>query len=64
MLSDSELEKIVDKLIATSKSLIEERGANASGPLIGLVMKEVRGKANAASVSELVKKKLGQLQKE
>jgi Asp-tRNA(Asn)/Glu-tRNA(Gln) amidotransferase B subunit len=27
-------------------------------------MKEVRGKANATSVSELVKKKLGQLQKE
>ena len=30
MLSDAELEEIIDRLIATNKSLIEERGANAS----------------------------------
>ena len=58
MLSNGELEKIVDSIIESNRSLIEERGANAFGPLIGMVMKEVRGKANAASVSELVKKRL------
>jgi glutamyl-tRNA(Gln) amidotransferase subunit E len=58
MLSSEELEKIVDSVIERNRSLIEERGANAFGPLIGMVMKEVRGKAIAASVSELVKRKL------
>jgi glutamyl-tRNA(Gln) amidotransferase subunit E len=58
MLSSEELEKIVDNIIEANKSLIKERGENAFGPLLGMVMKEVRGKANAASVSELVKKRL------
>ncbi|MGA2308825.1 MAG: Glu-tRNA(Gln) amidotransferase subunit GatE [Candidatus Bathyarchaeia archaeon] len=58
MLSSEELEKVVDSLIERNRSMIQERRANAFGPLIGMVMKEVRGKANAASVSELVKKRL------
>jgi glutamyl-tRNA(Gln) amidotransferase subunit E len=58
MLSSEELEKIVDSLIERNRTLIQEWRANAFGPLIGMVMKEVRGKANAASVSELVKKRL------
>jgi glutamyl-tRNA(Gln) amidotransferase subunit E len=58
MLSNEELEKIVDSIIERNKTLIQERGENAFGPLIGMVMKEVRGKAIAALVSELVKKKL------
>jgi len=63
MLSDAELEKVIDKVIASNKSLVEEKGTSASGPLVGLVMKEVRGKANATSVSDFVKKKLSQLEK-
>jgi glutamyl-tRNA(Gln) amidotransferase subunit E len=58
MLSKEELAKIIEHTIQTNKRLIEERGANAYGALIGIVMKEVRGKANAALVSELVKQKL------
>jgi glutamyl-tRNA(Gln) amidotransferase subunit E len=58
MLSKVELEKIVDTIIGANKSLIKEQGANAFGPIMGLVMKEVRGKANAKSVGEVIKKKL------
>jgi glutamyl-tRNA(Gln) amidotransferase subunit E len=58
MLSKEELGDIVEGTIQRNKRLIEERGANAYGALIGIVMKEVRGKANAALVSELVKQKL------
>jgi glutamyl-tRNA(Gln) amidotransferase subunit E len=60
MLSKEELERIIDSAIEKNRRLIDERGANAFGPLIGIVMKEVRGKANAALVSELVKEKLDQ----
>jgi glutamyl-tRNA(Gln) amidotransferase subunit E len=58
MLSNEELDKIVDSIIERNKGLVEERGAKAFGSLVGIVMKEVRGKANAALVSELVKKRL------
>jgi glutamyl-tRNA(Gln) amidotransferase subunit E len=58
MLTREELEKVIDSAIECNRSLVEERGANAFGPLIGIVMKEVRGKAEASLVSELVKRKL------
>jgi glutamyl-tRNA(Gln) amidotransferase subunit E len=64
ILSREELEKIIDSIIEHNRSLIEQRGANAFGPLIGVVMKEVRGKANATLVSELVKKRLEQANKQ
>jgi len=64
ILSREELEKIIDFIIERNRSLIEQRGANAFGPLIGVVMKEVRGKANATLVSELVKKRLEQANKQ
>ena len=60
MLSKEELERIIDSAIENNKKLIDERGTNAFGPLIGIVMREVRGKADAALVSELVKEKLEQ----
>ena len=58
MLSKEELERIIEQAIQTNRKLIEERGANAHGAIIGIVMKRVRGKADAALVSELVKQKL------
>jgi len=58
MLSKEELEKTIEQAIQTNRKLIEERGANAHGAIIGIVMKRVRGKADAALASELVKQKL------
>jgi glutamyl-tRNA(Gln) amidotransferase subunit E len=63
MLPEGELERVVDDAIAASKDLIKERGTNAFGPIVGIVMKKVRGRADAASVSDLVKKKLARKEK-
>jgi glutamyl-tRNA(Gln) amidotransferase subunit E len=60
MISKEALEKIVEELIEKNKGLIKERGAGAFSPLMGMVMKEVRGKASAQLVSEILKKKLQQ----
>jgi glutamyl-tRNA(Gln) amidotransferase subunit E len=60
MISKETLEKIVEEVIDKNKGLIEERGAGAFGPLMSMVMKEVRGKASAQLVSELLKKRLQQ----
>ncbi|MEM4703987.1 MAG: Glu-tRNA(Gln) amidotransferase subunit GatE [Candidatus Bathyarchaeia archaeon] len=58
MLSESELEKIVERVVEANRSLVEERGANAFGALMGLVMREVRGKGSAELVSRILRKKL------
>jgi len=58
MLSEDELEKLIDELIRENKSLIEKSSEGAFGALLGLTMKKVRGKANAESVANVLKKKL------
>jgi glutamyl-tRNA(Gln) amidotransferase subunit E len=63
MLSNEELEKIVDFVIERNRTMIQEQRENAFGRLISMVMKEVRGKAIAESVNELVKKKLERISK-
>ncbi|MGB9960048.1 MAG: Glu-tRNA(Gln) amidotransferase subunit GatE [Candidatus Bathyarchaeales archaeon] len=57
-LSIEELEKLIDGVIARNKGLIEKAASKAFGPLMGMVMKEVRGKADAELVSSLIRKKL------
>ncbi|HVP26055.1 MAG TPA: Glu-tRNA(Gln) amidotransferase subunit GatE [Candidatus Bathyarchaeia archaeon] len=59
-----ELERTVEKIIEKNRDLVEERGENSFGVLMGMVMKEVRGKANADVVSELIRKKLEHVIKE
>ena len=61
ILSKEELMKIVDSILENNKKIVEERGIEAFGSLMSMVMKEVRGKANAALVGELIRKKLKQL---
>jgi len=58
MLSKEEIETIVDRVINGNKSLVERQSGNAFGAIMGLVMKEVRGKANAEIVAEIVKERL------
>ncbi|MEM2971667.1 MAG: Glu-tRNA(Gln) amidotransferase subunit GatE [Candidatus Bathyarchaeia archaeon] len=59
IISKEELEKIIDNIIEANKEFVKKRGADAFGAIMGLVMKEVRGKANVELVSKLVKEKLG-----
>jgi glutamyl-tRNA(Gln) amidotransferase subunit E len=63
MLPKEELAKIIDLVIENNKSLIKERGSKAFGILMGLIMKEVRGKAEASMISEILTKKLEKLVK-
>ena len=58
MFSPSELEKLVDRAIAENIQLVDQMGQKAFGTLMGVVMKEVRGKADAGLVSKLLKERL------
>jgi glutamyl-tRNA(Gln) amidotransferase subunit E len=57
-LTKEELGKIIDGIIAKNKDLIEKSGSKAFGAVMGMVMKEVRGRANAETVSELIRQRL------
>ncbi len=58
----SELEKIIDDVLAANTKNVEEiRAGNtkAMNALVGQAMKATKGKANPAQVNELLKKKIG-----
>jgi glutamyl-tRNA(Gln) amidotransferase subunit E len=58
MISQEKLEKIVDDLMRENKSLIADKKEGAFGPLMGMIMKKVRGRVKAELVSEILKRKL------
>jgi glutamyl-tRNA(Gln) amidotransferase subunit E len=61
MIFQKELERIIDDLIERNKSLVEERGKGAFGPLMGMVMKKVRGRVKAEMASGILKKRLKEI---
>jgi Glu-tRNA(Gln) amidotransferase subunit E-like FAD-binding protein len=58
MLTKSEIENLVQKVIANNKQSVDKMGDKAFGLIMGLVMKEARGRANPAIVSKLLKELL------
>ena len=62
MSNSSELEKIIDDVLAANAKNVEEvkaGNAKAMNALVGQAMKATKGKANPAQVNELLRKKLG-----
>ena len=53
-----ELERVIDDSVRDHQKLVEERGSEAFGALMGIVMGKVRGKARAEIVSDLLRKRL------
>ena len=56
MLSDNELMSRIEDTVNEKSEMITSMGARAFGPLMGLVMKEVRGKAEARKVQAFLRK--------
>lgn len=54
-ISEEELKKIVAKVVRAKLELIRERGERALGPIMGEVMKKVRGRIDGRKVSEVVR---------
>jgi glutamyl-tRNA(Gln) amidotransferase subunit E len=57
-ISDSELEKIIDEVIAENLKEIEEKKEKAFNIIMGKVMSKVRGRADGKRVSELIREKM------
>jgi glutamyl-tRNA(Gln) amidotransferase subunit E len=58
--SKDQIERFVDDFIEKNRALIEEQGQRSYGVMLGIVMKKLRGRADAKMVSSILKKKLSQ----
>jgi len=63
MISERELEIVIDRHIEKNRKLVEERGAGAFGSLMGSVMSEVRGSVDAKVVGAKLKERLAKAAK-
>jgi glutamyl-tRNA(Gln) amidotransferase subunit E len=58
--SQEDLDKVVDDVIKKNATLIKERKMDAFKPLMGDVMKQLRGKVDGKTVNETLRKRLEQ----
>ncbi|MBE0517312.1 MAG: Glu-tRNA(Gln) amidotransferase subunit GatE [Methanophagales archaeon] len=56
-----EVEKLIEEIVHSKKDFIQEKGARAVGPLMGVVMKELRGKVDGKVINELLEKKVNEV---
>ncbi len=62
MLTEEELRRIVEQVVRDKADLIAERGERSFAPVMGEVMKQVRGKIDGAVVGRVLKSVLDQKQ--
>jgi glutamyl-tRNA(Gln) amidotransferase subunit E len=62
---EKELEKIIENIIEKNQEIIKNQKERSMGPLMGIVMKELRGKASGEMINNLllknIKKKLASI---
>ena len=58
MLSEEEIRRIVRETVEKNMELVKQRGKGAFGPLMGIIMRNYRGKVDAEKVSKLLKEHL------
>jgi glutamyl-tRNA(Gln) amidotransferase subunit E len=61
MLSEEDVRKIIQKIVSSQEQMVKERGPAAMGPLMGMVMKELKGKADGKLVNKLLKEDIDKI---
>jgi glutamyl-tRNA(Gln) amidotransferase subunit E len=58
MLSKEDVKMIIQRIVASQEQMVKERGPAAMGPLMGMAMKELKGKADGKLVNKLLKEEI------
>ena len=58
MLSEEEVESVIEVIISSNSKMVEERGMGAMGALMGKAMAKLKGKADGKLVNKLLRDKL------
>ncbi len=61
--SEEELTAIINQIVAERADFIKERGNAATGPVMGIVMKEVRGSVDGKIVNQILREAISQVLK-
>ena len=61
LLSQEDVEKIIDDIVMKNEAMVKERQMGAMGPLMGMSMKELKGKADGSLVNKIVKQSIQKL---
>ncbi|WP_148883675.1 Glu-tRNA(Gln) amidotransferase subunit GatE [Thermococcus aciditolerans] len=61
LLSEEEVERIIDEVVQANIEVIKAKGMGAMGMVMGRAMAKLRGRADGKLVSSLVRKKIGEL---
>ncbi|WP_276956624.1 Glu-tRNA(Gln) amidotransferase subunit GatE [Methanobrevibacter woesei] len=61
LLSEDEVCEIIANIVAKNENMIKERQMGAMGPLMGMSMKELKGKADGSLVNKIVKEEIQKL---
>ena len=62
--SDSQVEEIIDRILAEKRDFIIEKRERSAAPIMGLIMKELRGKADGKLLNDLLTMKLNKILEE
>ena len=57
-MDDTQLGRILDELISANAKIIEQQGQRSIGPLMGLAMKNLRGKVDGQRINSLLAAKI------
>jgi len=57
-LSDGEVDAVLDEVVAAHEAMVRERGEKALGPLMGVAMERLRGKADGRLVNERLRARI------
>lgn len=57
----TDIEKIIDKILSDKEKFLRKKGQSAVPSLMGIVMKELRGKADGKIVNQILKRKVEEL---
>ena len=53
-----EVERVIDNIVNAKKGFIRDKGARAVGPLMGIVMKDLRGKVDGKVINKILEEKV------
>jgi len=56
--SEEEIIQVIHTVISERKDFVKQKGTNAVGPLMGLVMKQLRGKADGQLINKLLQQEI------
>ena len=61
MMSDEDVHEIIAGIVADNEEMVKERQMGAMGPLMGMCMKKLKGKADGGLVNQIVREEIQKL---